>query len=265
MLVALSLSVLLGAAPTLASPDFATLNVSEATARFCNEHLANQLESRGVRVTTARQIATLLGIERQKQLAGCAEDGTSCMAELAAALGADAVLLGDLGKLGDTFQVNLRIVRSNGAGVVATWSRSVSNEAALLSVLTEAAEALAPRLRLLFRTASDPVPTRFVRTWPVAPTVVAGALAIAGGALLTVAGLNYDRLSTATPRSMLSLTEVDQLVTVGEWTRGFGVGALIGAGVTLGVSVLIYFLSGHEEPLQALLGTSASGLRWGLR
>lgn len=265
MLLALTVSALLGAAPTLASPDFTTLNVSEATARFCNEHLANQLETRGVRVTTARQIAALLGLDRQKQLAGCADDGTSCMAELAAALGAEGVLLGDLGKVGSKFQVNLRVARSSGGAVVATWSRSVSSEDALLSALTDAAEELAPKLRLIFRAATDPVPTRFVRTWPVTPTVITGVLAVAGGALLTVAGLNYGRLDAATPSSPLGLTEADQLVTVGEWTRGFGVGALIGAGVTLGVSVLIYFLSGHEEPLQALLGTSVSGLRWGLR
>jgi hypothetical protein len=36
----------------------------------------------------------LLGLERQKQMLGCAEDSSNCLAELAGALGARFVLNG---------------------------------------------------------------------------------------------------------------------------------------------------------------------------
>jgi hypothetical protein len=51
------------------------------------ERLATTLEARGVyEVISSKDVQTLLGLERQKQLLGCGE--TACYAELTGAMGA---------------------------------------------------------------------------------------------------------------------------------------------------------------------------------
>ena len=50
---------------------------------------------------------SMLGIERQKQLVGCGEDSSSCMAELSGALNARYVLGGSVSRFGDALQLNL--------------------------------------------------------------------------------------------------------------------------------------------------------------
>lgn len=252
MLFALVLSVV-GAAPTLASPDFSTLNVSGEVARFCNEHLAQQLATRGVQVTTARQISAALGLERQKQLLGCGEDASSCIAELASALGVDGMVLGDLGRLGTKFQVNLRVTRSSDGKVIATWSRSVNREDDLLEALTDAAQELAPAIFSAFNRA---VPTAPVvkRTWPLAPTLIGGGLAAVSLGSFIFAGATYGRLTDENNRpGTISPSEEAMLKSQGEVTQWISIGALIGAGVSLGVCIVMYVLSGHETPVQAAL------------
>ncbi len=56
-------------------------------------------------VASSRDVAQLLGVERQKQLLGCS-DG-SCMAELSGAIGARFILSGSLVKLGDSWQLTM--------------------------------------------------------------------------------------------------------------------------------------------------------------
>jgi hypothetical protein len=81
------------------SPDLADL-VSEAVVQE-----AHKLEGR--RVVGMAEIRELLGFERQRQLAGCTE--SECLAEIAGALGVDEVLSGSIGKLGDSWLLNLRL------------------------------------------------------------------------------------------------------------------------------------------------------------
>jgi hypothetical protein len=56
-------------------------------------------------VLSQRDIATMIGIERQKQLLGCSDEG--CLAELSGAIGARFVLSGTLARLGDAYQLTL--------------------------------------------------------------------------------------------------------------------------------------------------------------
>lgn len=72
------------------------------------EALTTEIASRGFfDVVSSRDVQTLLGVERQRQLLGCSEQG-SCMTELAGALGARFVVSSSLAKLGDTFQLTLQ-------------------------------------------------------------------------------------------------------------------------------------------------------------
>ena len=66
----------------------------ERLAAGINEQILTEL-SQVARYTVvgASDIATLIGLERQKQLQGCGEDSESCMAELGNALGVEGVLV----------------------------------------------------------------------------------------------------------------------------------------------------------------------------
>ncbi|MEW5740243.1 MAG: hypothetical protein AB1938_15025 [Myxococcota bacterium] len=55
----------------LAAPDLSVMDLSAERSAFYTEALASSLTRAGVRVTTAKAIAQLLGVERQKQMLGC--------------------------------------------------------------------------------------------------------------------------------------------------------------------------------------------------
>lgn len=64
-------------------------------------------------VLSSRDVRTLMGLERQRQLLGCTDsEASSCMAELSGALGARFVLSGTLARLGDTWQLSLTTLDS---------------------------------------------------------------------------------------------------------------------------------------------------------
>ncbi|MDQ3266258.1 MAG: hypothetical protein M3Y59_21860 [Myxococcota bacterium] len=74
----------------VAAPGLTATGVDPRIAAFFSEHLAQQLAHRGLGVTTAAEISTLLGLERQKQLLGCAD----CQVELGNALGVQGMVQG---------------------------------------------------------------------------------------------------------------------------------------------------------------------------
>ncbi len=120
---------MLAAAPSLAMPGLNAVNVSRNEAELYGELLAQRLRSGGTTVLTARDLGVVLGVERQKQLLGCEE--SSCVAELAGALGTDGVIIGDVGKLGSA---------------LAQHSAKVANADAMPEALAVAARALLGQL-----------------------------------------------------------------------------------------------------------------------
>ena len=63
-----------------------------------------------VTVLTSADLRQLISVEEDKQIAGCADQSESCMAEVASALGAEFVVYGDVGRLGDATTVTLNLV-----------------------------------------------------------------------------------------------------------------------------------------------------------
>lgn len=124
----------------VAVPGLRGVRLSEAEAEFYSEHLAQNLRAPGIVVVTAREIQTLLGIERQKQLLGCGEG--SCIAELANALGADAVVLGDVALLEETYQVNVEVIAPVDASVLVQGTRRVKGQVASLDAVSSLAREL---------------------------------------------------------------------------------------------------------------------------
>jgi hypothetical protein len=145
------IGILLLAAPQqaqikLASPGLSYVNVDAATGEFFLDYFAKQIELRGVRVTTNREIAALVGFERQKQLLNCGDGGTSCLAELAGALGVDGLITGSLAKVGSTYVINLKVV-DNEARTLALFSERVKGDEALLDWFASASERLVQQLK----------------------------------------------------------------------------------------------------------------------
>jgi hypothetical protein len=77
----------------------------------------------GYVVTSPDDLATTLGLERQRQLLGCGETSTSCAAELAGALAADRIITGSLSRVGESMLVSMSLLDSGGARVNQVSSR----------------------------------------------------------------------------------------------------------------------------------------------
>jgi hypothetical protein len=62
-----------------------------------------------IQVITSSMMASVLGLERQKQLLGCKDD-SSCLVEVGNALGADLLISASVGKLGNTYLLSLTLI-----------------------------------------------------------------------------------------------------------------------------------------------------------
>lgn len=88
------------------------------------------LEAGGrIQVTGRGDIRTLLGFEQEKQLLGC--DSTSCVTDLAGALGVDFVASADVGPVGDVLVLNLKVLDATKGAAVARASRQVGSTSEL--------------------------------------------------------------------------------------------------------------------------------------
>ncbi len=140
----------------LAATGFQFVNITPELATFCSEHFAQQLTMEGIRVTTPNEIATMLGFERQKELMGCSDKSTSCLAELANALGVDGLVTGTVGKFGKTYQVNIKVLNAGDARPLSAYSNRVKDEEALIEEYTRAAKQIAPELIKKLKKAAPP-------------------------------------------------------------------------------------------------------------
>jgi hypothetical protein len=142
--LALLATALLSAGPvTLAMPGLSPVNISAAEAELHAENLADDLIVLGVRVHTSRDIATALGVERQRALLGC--EAGSCFTELAGALGSDGILLGDVGRIGTEYALNAKVLRPDGS-VMALHNARIDKAENVRAALTEAARSIAHQL-----------------------------------------------------------------------------------------------------------------------
>lgn len=132
MIAALSLAVLLHTAAGAAEkPRLVVMEltpgsgVDAAAAAPLTDAIASEAVARGFfEVLSTRDVQTLLGLERQRQLLGCSEEAAqSCLAELSGALGARFVLSGSLARLGSTWQLSLTTLDSQRAQPIGRSTR----------------------------------------------------------------------------------------------------------------------------------------------
>jgi hypothetical protein len=109
--------------------------VEESQARLLTEALLSELGRDGrFDVYGESDLQQMLTVEVTKQRAGCESD-VACLAELGGALGAERVIFGSLGLLGESFLVNLKVIHIKGGRVEARWSGSAKDQEELLEAL----------------------------------------------------------------------------------------------------------------------------------
>lgn len=130
----------------VAVPGLTSTGLSTGEGEAYSDHLAGRMQQQeGLQVSTAKDIATVLGIERQKALLGCSD--TSCIAELAGALGADTLLLGSVTKVGSGYLVTMKLVKTKDGSAFAVVSERVAHADALLALIDQTAAAFGDKLR----------------------------------------------------------------------------------------------------------------------
>lgn len=90
--------------------DIMTTAVNPKFVNIMTEILATEIEALGVyeNVIAGRDIATMVGFERQREMIGC--DHAECLVELGGALGVDRLVSGHIAKLGETFVVQIKLI-----------------------------------------------------------------------------------------------------------------------------------------------------------
>jgi hypothetical protein len=254
MLLSLLALALLGTEPDpikVAAPSLQLVNLDPKLGDFYTEHLAQQLTFQGIRTQTPKDIAAVLGLERQQKLLGCA-DG-QCTAELGKALGVDAILLGSVTRIEKTYQVNVRIISAIDAQLLASVSTSSDDNDRLVGSFSVVAQQLAKQLssklnRKITADSSVAVATSAttVKRFSWAPLAAGAAGAVVGGVFFAQGAATHQRLVSRTGTA-LSDVESAELVRKGQSQQLIGwVGTGIGiAGVAAAASM--FFLGGNEE------------------
>ena len=243
------LAALTQAPVSLAVPGFQFVDLDEKHASFLVESFAQQLARQGLSITTEAQLATVIGLERQKQLLGCGSD-SSCMLELANALGVDGLVVGTLARLDTRYQVTVRVVSASTARLLAQWSTGVASEEALLEAFRSIAPSLASDIRRSMHRGGAGVS----RTWAALPGALALGLGVGAGISLGIAEGRVAMLTSGTlvPGDAKHFAdETRQLQTLG---AGLSIAAAVSVAAT--ATLLIF---GADPPATPLAWISAGG------
>jgi TolB-like protein len=244
MLVPLVALFLTAAPVKLATVPFERAGIDQALAGLVQDTLANKLaESPLLQVTTPRDVTALLGLERQKQLLGCPEQSTNCMAELGGALGVDALVTGSIGRAGKSFQLNVKVIDASGAKALFVYTSDVlSSEDALLAESTKVAQLIAQRFEELHgSTASS------ASNW--APWILFGTgVAVAGtGAVFAI--LAKGQLDTLNGTANISPPSTPELVRdQGKTYQSVSI-ALLATGGAMMVGGLVWRFAFPKSPV----------------
>ncbi len=250
-MLALLLTAVVAAAPSeeagaleIAAPGLSGVGIDAQTLEFLNAHLATRLAEAGAQVLTARDVSAVLDMERSRQLLGCSDDeSASCLIEIGQALGADAILVGELARLEQNLHANVRLVSASDAQVLARWTKAAPTLEALMRAFDGAARELAQAASGATGRALAPSRTQRVTPaahgpalWRYAPGAVGLAAAGVGGYAFTRAAGHHEDLRTAQ-----TLTAADARALRDDGKRWQTLGwAGVGAGVLgLGVSALL--------------------------
>lgn len=141
MLPVLALALALAAAPEAAQHKIAVLRleasgVAPELAESATALLPTEVRRLrpGSRVFSSEDVRALLTHQKDRLMLGCGADA-ACMAELGGALGADEIVAGRLGRLGETYVLELRRVEVAQARSLGSATRTVRRADAIASAV----------------------------------------------------------------------------------------------------------------------------------
>jgi hypothetical protein len=267
----------LAAAPvSVSTAPLKTVNIEPKLGAFFTEHFTQQLSLQpGLRVISTEDVAAVVGLERQKELLGCPETSSSCLLELAGALGVDVIVTGTIANVGSAYTVNLRVLGAGDARNLGVLSeRAAGGDDALLELLGTAARRLAGDVRRAFAAPGTPLEEQWVQAPPPLrgmawiPAVVAAVALVAGVALLVLANNSATRVSAGDP-SIMTVEELDRSIALGRTEAELCVVTMTVAGAAAVTAAVMFMLPGRRVPatqVSAWLAPGAAGLtaRWSL-
>lgn len=238
--VVLALALAAGERPKLAVLDLQPSGAPAEMATALTEAMTQEVARRGFfDVIASADIRTLLGLERQKELLGCADDARSCTAELAGALGARFVLSGTLSKLGDAYQLSVQTLDTQKAQPVGRSVRIAADVKELADQLPFAvAEATA-----------TPLPQPPSRVLPVTLLAVGSAAIVAGAivgfsTLLEENGLNRDLAQDRSTGTFLRFDEYRRASERLGLQRTISLVSLVAGAALVGSGVFVFLRQG---------------------
>lgn len=207
-MIALALLLATAAAPT---PKIAVLDVrlasgvDAALGPFLTQVIAGEVADRtGSSPLVSADIRDLLGFERQKQMLGCSEDDSSCLAEIGGALGVSRVVAASVSVSGERYLVTISLLDTQKARPLGRAAESTAHDHDSLITtvrwsvykLFGGAPPAQPRTSASPQAAAVPAaakasPANARRTWAL---VAGGASIVLAG---TAAALGISALSTA--------------------------------------------------------------------
>ncbi len=127
----------------------ARAGVTTALTQTLGDALVEEIRKRtpGVQVLSSEDLRSLLGLIRTKQMLGCTnEEDASCLAEIGGGLGASRLVVGSLGKLGETFLLNVRLFDVRQGKVLGSASERLvgQTEESLLAAVSHVTAKLFP-------------------------------------------------------------------------------------------------------------------------
>lgn len=245
----LSLVVLVGlqAAPVkLAAPPWASVKVEPELVSWFTEQFEQHLRADGVELVSARDVAALLGLERQKQLLGCAEEGASCAVELGSALGATGLLTATVAHVGGSYRATFRVISTTDGRTLVQAAAEGRDDAAFLESLKGAAGLIAQGL-------GGSVGLRPTAALAWVSTAAAGLFAVGSAVAFAFASAQLRQLDVELASARVVTPDAEAFARTGTTAEIFGwVGA--GLAVGAGVTALIAFLT--RAPASASTGAA---------
>jgi TolB-like protein len=239
----------------------------ERLATALTDAVATDLSRSGVaEPVTPQDLASVLGLEKQKQLLGCSDESTTCMAEMTAALGAPWVVAGSLSRLGSTTRLDLKLVRAKDGRISFRDGRTVTDDSQLYAAVSELVRGLVTSPD--FSAASGVVAVADFSTVmaspppKVVPWVVAalgGGALVAGGIVSASAAASWGNLQSESWRASTYWQGIE--TETAAYRRNVVLGpVLAGAGAVAAVSGLIWALSGKPAAAAVSIAPTANGV-----
>lgn len=253
----IALAMFVAATPVkVASTDWVFSGLDPALAGALESRFVTLLARGGIHVTTAKDVKAMLGLERQKQLLGCAE--SACTAELAGALGVDGVLFGSVVKAGAGYTVTLRVASASSAQPMSSLSERVAGVEGLQDWLDEAAKKMADELQGKSGPPQEAVVATVAprsKVVPWVPAILGGAVAIGGAVVFSLRSGPANELQT---RVFPDAATVSATRKSGEAFETAGL-AMIGVGVAAIVASAIWFAVSPSDSVKVAFAPAPGG------